>query len=501
MDLWRIGHLAAVFCLTCLLLKALQLYRRRQELLATLSSFPGAPMHWLHGHIYEMLPISSAFKKVEIWSRLYPFAFPLWIGCFSASLVITHPDYAKTLLARTDPKDNVGYRHLVPWIGKGLLVLDGPKWVQHRKLLTPGFHYTILKPYVTLMAESTKVMLDKWEQLVTQGKSVELFEHVSLMTLDSIMKCAFSHSSNCQMDRKNSYVQAVFDLCSLVFSRTYNILGQSDLTYWFTPQGFQFRKACQVAHLHTDEIIKGRKESLKDEAELQKILKKRHLDFLDILLCAKDDKGNPLSDEDLQAEVDTFMFGGHDTTASGISWLLYCMAQNPEHQQKCREEIKAIMGDRDTIQWNDLSEMTYCTMCIKESLRLYSPVSGVSRQLNKPITFFDGRSLPEGAWVVLSIHLIHKNPAIWNDPEVFDPLRFSPDNTASRNSHAFLPFSAGPRNCIGQQFAMNELKVALAMTLLRFQLSPDPTNPPPIPIPQIVLRSENGIHLRLEKVV
>lgn len=466
-----------------------------------LRCFPGAPTHWLRGHVYELLPISSIFKKTENWCRLYPFAFPIWLGRFSACLTITHPDYAKTLLARTDPKDNMAYRQIIPWIGKGLLVIAGSKWVQHRKLLTPAFHYTVLKPYVTLMAESTKVMLDKWEQLVTQEKSVEVFEHVSLMTLDSIMKCAFSHSSNCQMDGKNSYIQAVFDLCSLVHNRMYSILGQSDLIYSFTPQGFRFRKACQVAHLHTDEIIKERKESLKDEAELQKILKKRHLDFLDILLCAKDDKGNPLSDEDLRAEVDTFMFEGHDTTASGISWLFYCMAQNPEHQQKCREEIKTIMGGRDTIQWDDLNKMTYCTMCIKESLRLYPPVPGVSRQLNKPITFFDGRSLPEGAWVVIGIRLIHRNPTIWNDPEEFDPLRFSPENTASRNSHAFLPFSAGPRNCIGQQFAMNELKVALAMTLLRFQLSPDPTNPPPIPIPQIVMRSENGIHLRLEKLV
>ncbi|KAJ6659456.1 hypothetical protein lerEdw1_018690 [Lerista edwardsae] len=488
MDLLRIWHLAAVFCLTCVLLKAIQLYRRRQELLTMLSSFPGAPTHWLHGHIYELkkrlcftasftsffvllqlLPLSNVFKKTEIWCHLYPFAFPIWIGNFSASLIITHPDYAKTLLARADPKDNMAYRHIVPWIGKGLLVIDGSKWVQHRKLLTPGFHYTILKPYVKLMAESTKVMLDKWEQLVTQEKSVDLFEHVSLMTLDTIMKCAFSHSSNCQMDRKNSYVRAVFDLCSLVFGRTYSICGQSDLTYWFTPQGFQFRKACRVAHLHTGKEL--------------------------------DDKGNPLSDEDLRAEVDTFMFEGHDTTASGISWLLYCMAQNPEHQQRCREEIKAIMGDHSTIQWDDLSKMTYCTMCIKESLRLYPPVPGVSRQLSKPITFFDGRSLPEGAWVTISIQLIHRNPTIWNDPEVFDPMRFSPENTAGRNSHAFLPFSAGPRNCIGQQFAMNELKVALAMTLLRFRLSPDPTNPPPIPIPQLVLRSENGIHLRLEKMV
>ncbi|XP_062995297.1 cytochrome P450 4B1-like [Elgaria multicarinata webbii] len=501
MDLSRIWHLAVVFCLTCVLIKAIQLHRRRQELLKALSTFPGPPTHWLYGHISELLPISTVLKKMESWSHLYPFALPIWYGSFTACVIITHPDYAKPLLARAEPKDNFAYRNIIPWIGKGLLVLHGPKWSQHRKLLTPGFHYTILKPYVTLIAECTKVMLDKWEQLITQDKSVELFEHVSLMTLDSIMKCAFSYNSNCQMDRENSYVKAVFELCYLTHARMVNILYHNDLIYRFSPQGRRFRKACQVTHLHTEMIVKERKKSLGDKEELQKIQEKRHLDFLDILLSAKDENGIGLSDEDLRAEVDTFMFEGHDTTASGISWLLYCLAQNKEHQQRCREEIKAILGDRGTIQWDDLSKMTYCTLCIKESLRLYSPVPGVARQLSKPITFFDGRTLPEGSWVAVSIHLIHRNPSIWNDPEVFDPQRFTPENISNRNSHAFLPFAAGPRNCIGQQFAMNEMKVALALTLLRFELLPDLSKPPPVPIPQIVLHSDNGIHLCLKKIV
>ncbi|NXL96194.1 CP4B1 protein, partial [Alectura lathami] len=199
------------------------------------------------------------------------------------------------------------------------------------------------------------------------------------------------------------------------------------------------------------------------------------------------------------AEVDTFMFEGHDTTTSGISWILYSMAMHPEHQQRCREEIKGIVGDRDTIEWDDLGKMPYTTMCIKESLRLFPPVPAVSRQLSEPVTFFDGRSLPEGTQIGVSIFAIHRNRDVWEDPEVYDPLRFSPENSAQRHSHAFLPFSAGSRNCIGQQFAMNEMKVATALTLLRFELFPIASKPP-APIPQLVLKSSNGIHLRLKKI-
>uniref|UniRef100_A0A8C0GVH2 Cytochrome P450 n=1 Tax=Chelonoidis abingdonii TaxID=106734 RepID=A0A8C0GVH2_CHEAB len=470
-DIYRIFHLAAVFGLTCVVLKVIQLYHQRQELIKAFSRFPGHPTHWLYGHLLQEEEI---LNKVEQLSQKYPYAFPVWFGSFSAFLNITHPEYAKVLFARG---------------GKGLLVLHGPKWYQHRKLLTPGFHYDVLKPYVPLIADSTKVMLDKWEQLIAQEKSVELFEHVSLMTLDSIMKCAFSYQSNCQTDRSNSYIQAVFDISYLVNHRLRIFPYHNDLIYWLSPHGFQFRKACQLAHHHTDKVIQERKESLKDEREREKVQKKRHLDFLDILLHAKDENGAGLSDEDLRAEVDTFMFEGHDTTASGISWLLYCMALYPEHQQRCREEIKEILGDRTTIQWDDLGKMTYSTMCIKESLRLYPPVPGVSRQLSKPITFHDGRTLPEGSLVAVSIYLIHRNPSMWKDPLVCFLLSLRDP------FHRFMVFAdAGP------QFAMNELKVALALTLLHFELSPDLANPP-IKIPQLVLRSKNGIHLHLKKVL
>ncbi|KAL8178725.1 UNVERIFIED_CONTAM: Cytochrome P450 4A4 [Gekko kuhli] len=345
-------------------------------------------------------------------------------------------------------------------------------------------------------------MMDKWENLVAKDgiKSLEVFEHVSLMTLDSIMKCAFSYQSNCQTQRQlDYYVKAVYDLTYLLSQRTRTLLYRNDLIYWYSPDGRRFREACKLAHHHTEKVIENRRRSFKEEGELEKIQKKRYLDFLDILLCAKDENGAGLSDEDLRAEVDTFMFEGHDTTTSGISWILHAMAQNPEHQQICREEIKDTLRERDTVRWEDLGKMTYTTMCIKEALRLYPPVPAVSRQLSKPITFCDGRALPKGSIVAISIYNIHRNPNIWEDPEVFDPTRFSLENSSQRHSHAFVPFAAGPRNCIGQQFAMNEIKIAVAQILLQFEILPDPAKLP-VPIPQVVLKSENGIHILLKKL-
>ncbi|XP_030250032.1 cytochrome P450 4T8 isoform X2 [Sparus aurata] len=350
------------------------------------------------------------------------------------------------------------------------------------------------------MSDSTKTMLDKWESYANTDKSFELFEHVSLMTLDSILKCAFSHNSNCQTEGgTNAYIKAVYELSNLINLRFRTFPYHSDLIFYLSPHGYRHRKACSVTHSHTREVIRKRKEALKEEKELDRIQAKRNLDFLDILLLARDENQQGLSDEDIRAEVDTFMFEGHDTTASGLSFILYSLACHPEHQKMCREEIMQALEGKDTMEWEDLSKIPYTTMCIKESLRLYPPVPGMNRKTTKPITFFDGRTLPAGSFVGTSVYGIHRNAAVWENPDVFDPLRFLPENTSRRSPHAFVPFSAGPRNCIGQNFAMNELKVATALTLKKYELIEDPTCKPKI-IPRLVLRSLNGIHIKIRSV-
>nr|P10611.3 RecName: Full=Cytochrome P450 4A4; AltName: Full=CYPIVA4; AltName: Full=Cytochrome P450-P-2; AltName: Full=Prostaglandin omega-hydroxylase; Flags: Precursor [Oryctolagus cuniculus] len=490
-------QVAALLGLLLLLLKAAQLYLHRQWLLRALQQFPCPPFHWLLGHSREFQN-DQELERIQKWVEKFPGACPWWLSGNKARLLVYDPDYLKVILGRSDPKAPRNYKLMTPWIGYGLLLLDGQTWFQHRRMLTPAFHYDILKPYVGLMVDSVQIMLDRWEQLISQDSSLEIFQHVSLMTLDTIMKCAFSYQGSVQLDRNShSYIQAINDLNNLVFYRARNVFHQSDFLYRLSPEGRLFHRACQLAHEHTDRVIQQRKAQLQQEGELEKVRRKRRLDFLDVLLFAKMENGSSLSDQDLRAEVDTFMFEGHDTTASGVSWIFYALATHPEHQHRCREEIQGLLGDGASITWEHLDQMPYTTMCIKEALRLYPPVPSVTRQLSKPVTFPDGRSLPKGVILFLSIYGLHYNPKVWQNPEVFDPFRFAPDS--AYHSHAFLPFSGGARNCIGKQFAMRELKVAVALTLVRFELLPDPTRIP-IPIARVVLKSKNGIHLRLRKL-
>uniref|UniRef100_A0A8D1UGY7 Uncharacterized protein n=1 Tax=Sus scrofa TaxID=9823 RepID=A0A8D1UGY7_PIG len=441
-------QVASLLGLLLLLLKAAQLYLHRQWLLKALQQFPSPPSHWLYGHSREFQEESELpplLKRVE----KYPSACARWLWGTRAMVLVYDPDYMKVVLARSDPKNSVVYRLLIPWIGCGLLLLNGQTWFQRRRMLTPAFHYDILKPYVGLMAKSVQVMLDKWEQLVAQDPRLEIVGPVSLMTLDTIMKCAFSHQGSAQTDGDSqSYIQAIWDLKNLIFSRLRSAFLQNDIIYRLSPEGRQCQRACQKVHQHTDRVIQLRKTHLQKEGEMENVKKKRHLDFLDILLFARMENGNSLSDTDVRAEVDTFMAAGHDSTASGISWVLYALASNPEHQQRCREEIQGLLGDGTSITWDHLDQMPYTPMCIKEALRLYPPVPSVGRELSKPITFPDGRSLPAGMSDV--------------------GLRV-PECPLSGQRSGARHFSFYPSRI-------------------------------PVPIQGIVLKSKNGIHLKLRKI-
>ncbi|XP_061676202.1 cytochrome P450 4B1 isoform X2 [Syngnathoides biaculeatus] len=495
---WFVQHSLVLLCLVAVVFKLVVLFLKRKDVVKNVEAFPGPPGHWFFGHVVQFKQDGTDLDLMVKWGKQYPYAFPLWFGPCVCFMNLHHPDYVKSVLTSTEPKDDFAYDFIKAWIGDGLLVSHGQKWFRHRRLLTPGFHYDVLKSYTKLMSESAKTMLDKLECYSSTGESFELFKHVSLMTLDTIMKCAFSYNSNCQTESgTNEYIKSVYELTNLINLRFRIFPYHNDLIFYLSPHGFRHRRACKVAHGHTEEVIRKRKETLKQEKESEHIPTKRIMDFLDILLLARDETGQGLSDEDIRAEVDTFMFEGHDTTASGISFILHTLACHPEHQKMCREEIVQVLDGKDTMDWEDLGKMPYTTMCIKESLRLFPPVPGMARKLTKPITFFDGRTLPEGSLIGTSVYALHRNATVWENPNVFDPLRFLPENTSKRSPHAFVPFSAGPRNCIGQNFAMNELKVAVALILRRYQLIEDPTRKPKI-VPRLVLRSLNGIHIKIK---
>ncbi|KAK3104941.1 hypothetical protein FSP39_013651 [Pinctada imbricata] len=413
---------------------------------------PGEPsQHWFWGNLYQYPGPNEAGLKFQMERcDKYPLFHRLWIS-FRPILIFHHPETVKVILRSTEPKPrSLGTVYImgIPWLGEGLLIANHQKWARNRRLLTPAFHFDILQPYIKVKNKAADVLLEKLGDLSTKKTSFDLFHVIGLASLDIILQCAFSYQSECQkLGSNHPYVQAVIELSDLWVERSLQPLLYFDFVYFLTPKGRRFKKQCDFVHSVAEEIIEKRRITLAEEGNKERTERKsRYLDFLDILLTARDEYGTGLTSLEIRNEVDTFLFEGHDTTTSSMCWLLYSLAAHPEHQGRCQEEVDEILKGRDVddIEWADLQKLEYLTMCIKESMRLHTPVSFIQRVTTQD-TEIEGHHVPSGTVIGIQIYNLHHNKEVWDRPYEFDPTRFTPENSANRDSFAFVPFSAGPR--------------------------------------------------------
>ncbi|KAL5015974.1 hypothetical protein ScPMuIL_005563 [Solemya velum] len=489
--------LIATGILTVALYKLFQFVQRYRELHAALNQIPGANGHWLMGQVNEMGTVMDYYslltKYVEENGRMCRVWFTQAIGIVSTF----HPETMKLFLRSNDPKPNtpLDYKYLVPWLGQGLVISNGEKWDRDRKLLTPAFHFNTLKPYTKIFNETVDDLLNNLQKLSAGGESVEVYRLASAATLESMLLCALSYKSgiqNMKAGEKHPYVEAVSQIADVVMYRALNIHLFSDFIFNLTSKGRETKKNLDFVHRFAEEIIAQRRMKL---AESKEVASHRNLDFLDILLTAKDDEGKGLTDEEIREQVDTFMFAGHDTTATATSWFLYALGQHPDLQEEVYQEVKLVLGDRKYVEGDDLPKLKKLTYFLKESMRMYPTVPSVIRQTARP-TEVDGIMIPKGVLIDINVYSLHHNPHVWENPWEFDPTRFDTDLHPNRDPYSFIPFVAGPRNCIGQNFAMNEVKIFFARIIQRFRVVEAPEHKVTLAA-DLVLRSSTGIWVKL----
>ena len=231
--------------------------------------------------------------------------------------------------------------------------------------------------------------------------------------------------------------------------------------------GKEHDQVLNTLHSFTKSVIQERAKTKGTQTNIS-----RRMAFLDVLLHAKTNDGQELSLSDIQEEVDTFMFEGHDTTAAAMTWATYLIGRHPSVQKRVHEELDQVFGDdiNRPCTMDDVRKLQYLEKVIKESLRLFPSVPFLAR-VAKEDCEIDGYKIPKGTQLGVFVVNIHHNPDVWKNPETFDPERFNPENASKRHPYAFIPFSAGPRNCIGQRFALLEEKVMLSHLLRNFEVT------------------------------
>ncbi|CAI6353544.1 unnamed protein product [Macrosiphum euphorbiae] len=447
------------------------------------------------------------FRLLLEWHSKFGDTYQLWIG-LRPFIAMADADHIQQILKSTVHIDkNLEYNLLLPFIGTGLVTSTGSKWHTRRKLLTPTFHKKVLEGFLPLIEKQIKTLVKVLRKEVNNVNGFDIKPYAKLAALDTIGSTAMGCEINSQENSELEYVKALDELTAIMQKRFITPWLKPNLLFNLTSLSKRQKACIDVIHTFTRKVIKERKDNFRlfnnqtSDANKNEIHheKKPNRALLDLLIEVSED-GTVLSDEDIQEEVDTFMFAGVDTTSVTLSFIMYVLGKHPHVQDKIVEELNQKIpnfGDGN-LTVNMLSSLDYLGRTIKEVLRLYPSVPFIGRQIYKPLTIGDHTILP-GTSIFINVFALHRNEKHFENPEKFDPDRFLEEKKEERHLFAFVPFSAGSRNCIGQKFAMIVLKIAVATVIKSYRVkSIDPEEKLGL-VGEIVLNALNGIHVTLEE--
>jgi cytochrome P450 len=372
------------------------------------------------------------------------------------------------------------YDKLKASLGQGLVTSEGAYWLRQRRLAQPAFHKHRIAALASVMTQTVLEAVERWEPLAARRDVVDIGEEMMHLTQAIILRTMLGIDLGPIAGQAGS----AFTVVNRHIGESFWSLGLTD--GWPTPKNRRFEQARQVLDGVVFRIIDSRRRSGTETNDL-----------LSMLMSARDeDTGDAMTDLQLRDEVMTFFLAGHETTSLALAWTWYLVSQHPSVERALEQEVDAVLGGRAP-GFADLERLPYTRMVIEESMRLYPPAWGFSRQaLDHDV--IGGYPLPAG-WLVFVIpYVMHRLPAYWEDPDRFDPTRFTPEHTAARPKFVYLPFGAGPRQCIGNQFAMVEAQLIVATLAQRFRLRLVPGNRVE-PWPLITLRPRYGIKMVFEE--
>lgn len=436
-------------------------------------------------------PIKRWWKEAGVDARAIHFTLPLWSPC----VLILDKEIVRTIVTAPYGKDNKlrFYRQtriLNDMIGEGLVALNGSSWMRHRRIIQPAFQTSFLRECLNeSVPHKVNLLIKIWER-VGPEREIDLDSHLSMLTLDVIGDVAFSHDFSALealeewsmkqpiADGNNDRVGSIRDPFG---GQITHLTNANKITVLLFATGLIFFDRYVNPGLM-------RKRRLMDEAVARVVSNARTSctrakSLLHLLLQAKDPEGNAnsservLSDAELRDEVKTFVVAGHETTSTWLYWALINLAKYPDVQDRVLDDIlKHAPLSVKEITLEHVEKMEYMNAFLQEVLRVNPPIPRLPR-FNNYVENFDGIVVPPHTRLVIPILLLHHHPKYWDNPADFSPERWInvSEEEAERRRFAFLPFSAGNRNCIGQIFATMEAQLILAPLLRSFRVVAAPS--------------------------
>jgi cytochrome P450 len=389
---------------------------------------------------------------------------------------INNPEYIEDVLVNNARKFHKGrvLRANKGVFGEGLLTSEGNFWLRQRRLAQPAFHRGRIAAYAETMVRYTERLLETW----CDGEERDLHQEMLRVTLQIVGKTLFDADVAGDAKEVGESLELLLEL-SADFARDIFIPS------WLpTPKNIRKARAIKKLDKIIYRIIEERRKSRHDAGDL-----------LSMLLTARDEDGSSMTDKQLRDESITLFLAGHETTANALSWTWWLLAQNPAAEKKLHAELDGVLsGKAPTL--DDVAKLKYTENVLTESLRLYPPAWGTARVAIEEHEI-GGYKVPKGTGISLTQWTMHRDPRWFDAPEEFRPERWE-DGLAKRLPRfAYFPFGGGPRQCIGNTFALMEATLVLATTAQRYRFRLVAGHPV-VPLPSITLRPRHGIRAVLE---
>lgn len=421
--------------------------------MTTAKTIPAVPGRPIVGSLREFQRDPLGFS-LEIAQNYGDIARMTVLG--EESIFVNDPDAIQHILqgnSRNYDKQTMDYQLLYPLVGQGLLTSDGDAWLRQRRLMQPAFHRQRIAALGQMMVDETLAALARWQNPAQQGLPLAVDQEMMRLTLSIVGKALLSVDLG---DEASQFGQA-FKQANARFG--YDNMLSVMLPWLPTRQNRQYKAAIQTMDRMVYEII-ARRRAEPGGAD----------DLLTMLLSARDEEtGEGMSDRQLRDEMMTILLAGHETTANALSWTFYLLSQHPEAAARLHAEVDDVLAGRPPAM-ADLPRLPFTRMVLHEALRLYPPAWSLARRAIEDDQLA-GYPIPAGSIVHISLYALHRHPRLWEAPDAFRPERFSDDQVEQRHKFAYLPFSAGPRKCIGDQFAMTEGQLILATVAQRYDLT------------------------------
>jgi len=439
-------------------------------------------------------------KTIDFHRKNYPeeHSLVIWYSPLKPVIyVYTAEGVAQIVKKKEWNEKSFFYTLLHNWLGNGLLTSKGEHWSKRRKILTPAFHFNILENFIQVMNKHARIMVKKMIEDIEKSETgvveIEIHEKVALSALDIICEAAMGQDLKIQDSEQGS---PGYNYSRTIVSSSQKIMKRLN-TPWLWPKfihdcfsdGRVLTEEINSMKAFTAKIIKNRIAQRK-KSEKEQSFGNKQLAFLDILL--ENYENGEIDYQGVCDEVETFMFEGHDTTSSGMAFMVHLLGNDHRVQEKLQNELDEKLTDTNLdnfeIDKNDLESLCYMESSARESMRVFPPVPFVSRK----------HPSISGADVMIGINFILTETKNWAEPEKFRPERFLEENV-KRHPLAFMSFSAGYRNCIGQRFALMEMKVQMAFLFKFLDVeSVQSSESLKIEAP-LILRSQEALRVRISK--